>query len=419
MKIAHVGPPLARQGGPGGYLLQLQRAAGRAGALDAILFPSPAPASSRAPIPAATRIRRALSATKRALGFRPRFYRPSDRDLADPAYVDGMLRAANAQVVADAAPSLAAGVDRADVLFCHEPAAAERALAVRRPGQAVWLMAHCPVPLALYLVWSWGVPEKDWREIAAAPAIQRWIAWELDIWRRVDRLAIPCAEALHDFARVAPAARTFAPTITYLLSGSSLGAADRSPDRRAARRKFGLPPDVHVALFLGSNQPYRGLDALLAGIRAVPADAPAGLVAVAGPARSDLPRHSRLRALGPVGDVPALLRAVDTVVNVNRFSLFDLSTIEAVEAGKPLLMHAVGGNLTFAALGAGCEMLPNLDPATIAAGLARMFAKTHDDIAALGDASRRCFERHLTLDLFWQRHAALYARASAGALHAV
>ena len=28
----------------------------------------------------------------------------------------------------------------------------------RRKRQSVWLMFHTPMPIALYLVWNWGVP---------------------------------------------------------------------------------------------------------------------------------------------------------------------------------------------------------------------------------------------------------------------
>src|SRR5260370_3439269 len=51
------------------------------------------------------------------------------------------------------------------------------------------------------------------------------------------------------------------------------------------------------------------------------------------------------------------LASVDFLINVNRFTLFDLSTIEAAQAARPLLLHAVGGNRTFERLGAGCIML--------------------------------------------------------------
>ena len=107
----------------------------------------------------------------------------------------------------------------------------------------------------------------------------------------------------------------------------------------------------------------------------------------------------------------ALFQAVDFVVNVNRFSLFDLSVIETLEAGKPLLMHATGGNRAFARLGAGCDMLADLESQTIAEGLERMFTAPPAVLNALGARSRACYDAHLTLDAFGRAHEQLYATA--------
>ena len=184
------------------------------------------------------------------------------------------------------------------------------------------------------------------------------------------------------------------------------GAPLRSRDELRAHWGFGPEP---VGLYLGANQPYRGFDALAAGLAQLTSRDAAGVIAVAGPDPDSLPSHPRLRPLGRVNDVAGLLDAVDFVVNTNRFSLFDLSTIEAVEAGKPLLMHAVGGNKTFRQLGAGCVMIDDLAPDTVASGLRTMFTLPAGDRDALGRASRACYERHLTLAHFWRGHSDLYA----------
>jgi len=165
-------------------------------------------------------------------------------------------------------------------------------------------------------------------------------------------------------------------------------------------------------LFLGNREPYRGLDRLLAGLdalcdrRIVP-----GCVAIAGPDPQYVRGHDRVRPLGHVRDVATLFTAADFVINVNRFSLFDLSLIEAVEAGKPLLLHATGGNRTFLRLGAGCEMLPDLESSTIASGIERMFTLSPAALTSYGEHSRRCYEQHLTPAAFRAAHERLYASA--------
>jgi glycosyltransferase involved in cell wall biosynthesis len=164
-----------------------------------------------------------------------------------------------------------------------------------------------------------------------------------------------------------------------------------------------------VGVYLGSPEPYRGFDALIAAVERL-ADTPV-VIAVAGPNPARVPAHPALRALGRVEDISSLLASADFLINVNRFTLFDLSTIEAAEAGKPLLLHAAGGNRAFERLGAGCVMLPDLQPATIADGLARMASADAATLAELGRKSRACWEQHLTPHAMWQRHLALYDRA--------
>jgi hypothetical protein len=269
------------------------------------------------------------------------------------------------------------------------------------------------MPLALYLAWNWGIPDHDWREVLAFPDVRRWSRWEFEIWASVDRVVLPCREALEEVARIEPSVGSIGTRIEYVLSGASADvAAERSRriDRNELRGTWKLPPDRPVGLYLGNHQAYRGFDALAGAVVRLPASAPPGIVAVAGPTIERVPKHPRFRALGHVSDVADLMATVDFVINVNRFSLFDLSTIEALEGSQPLLLHAVGGNITFKALGAGVEMLADLDPATIGDGLAKMFAMSAEDRRRLGAKSRACYENHLTRRHLWARHRALYAQ---------
>jgi glycosyltransferase involved in cell wall biosynthesis len=414
MKVAHIGPPLARQGGPAGYLYQLQRAAAEAGVNGRVTFPPPAARVPATKTPIAQRVRAQLGVMKRAILGAPPPRRPSDAALgAERGHVEQVMREACRSIVQDAAASLAwARVGSPDVLFCHDAPTAAHLLEVRKTGQQVWLMVHNPMPLALYLVWNWGVPERDWRDVAIYPDVRRWTTWELDTWRAVDRLVLPCRDALDEVGRIDPAALQVETPTSFVLSGASADETSRTVDRAALRRQWKLPLDAPVGLYLGNHQAYRGLDALMAAVPLVDSAVP-GIVAVAGPPRHHVARHPRVRALGHVSAVADLMSAVDFVINVNRFSLFDLSTIEALEAGKPLLMHDVGGNRTFKALGAGAEMVRDLEPATIAAGLSRLFAASADRLDALSAESRGCYLAHLTRTHLWSRHAAILPAAPA------
>lgn len=412
-RIAHIGAPLERQGGPAGYLFQLYQAAREAGQLDAITLPPLAPKRVKRQPRFGEELWARAGRLKRSLVGVPAQRRPSHDELAaDRGLIEAHVQAARASMMADAAQSLAAAdAAGADVWFCHDPVAAAHVLDRRRPGQQVWLMVHNPMPLALYLAWNWGVPESEWFEVMAFADAHRWTTWEVDVWRAVDRLILPCPEAFDEVVRIVPTAESVSTPISWLLSGASADASTSARDRAASGRAWTLPADTPVALYLGNQLPYRGFDLLMRAAVSLDSSKPAGIVAVAGPPRELVPRHARLRALGHVSDVAGLLAAVDCVVNVNRFSLLDLSTIEALEAGKPLLLHAVGGNKTFAQLGAGADMLPDLDVATIAGGLGRVFAMSPSDRRDRAAMSRRCYESHLTRAHLWARHQELYQSA--------
>jgi hypothetical protein len=416
MKIAHVGPALARRGGPAGYLLQLSLAAARYGTTSRhqLTFPRGETPSPGGPPTLRDRARAALGPLKRALVGPPTFYRPPDEDLRrSGGAVDRLLTASMQTVRAEAAESIEAALcSNADVLVAHDPAVAERLLDARRPGQQVWLTMHAPMPLGLDLTWSWGIPEWTWDAILALPDVGHWVRWEIGVCSAVDRLITPCPEAVAELAR---ADRRFAQLpFDYVLTGGE-GRERRFPDETRAqlRARWDLPAGTPVGLFLSSPLPYRGLDVLLDAIAAVPASTP-GVVAIAGSSRGVPPAHPRVRHLGVVRDVTDLLHAVDVVVNVNRFSLFDLSTIEAAEAGRAMLLHATGGNIRFHRLGVGAVMLDDLRTATVARGLEECFTMADDRRAALGRASRRCYDGHLTLEHLWRGHTALYDRAGAG-----
>lgn len=414
MNIAHIGPPLARTGGPAGYMFQVRDALASRPTRHVITFPDPAATPAAAAAAGPSLFARALTRARRALTGAPKFYRPSPASLATRGgELDAMLRKALASIVAVAEPSLDRAIgERADVLFTHDPVVAAAAIERRTSGQAVWLMLHTPMSMALYLAWNWGVPEHDWRQVLAYPDVREWTRREVDICARVDRLILPCREAAAELERCDTG---FAPLLAraeLLMSGASRRTTASADSRNALRARWGLPIDQPVGLFLGSAQSYRGFDALVSGLSRLedPVALP-GMIAVAGPDPRSLPVHERLRPLGRVEDVSALLRAVDFVVNVNRFSLFDLSIIEALEQGRPLLMHDTGGNRTFRALGAGCVVIPDLEPPTVAAGLEQLFSLPSRELEAMGQRSRACYDANLTPAHLAARHLALYDRA--------
>jgi glycosyltransferase involved in cell wall biosynthesis len=417
--VAHIGPPMGSSGGPAGYLKQLAAAFDGHGAGSTVLFPPPiAPQAPSARAQAVSPLAHAMHRVRRAILGAPRFFRPDMSAVrARGGALQTMFDGALAESAAENAGSLTtARAGHADVLYTHSLAGAEAALAARS-GRQVWMMLHAPMPTGLYLAWSWGVPEIDWREILAFPDVRALIDRELDVCARVDRVIIPCPEAFDELVRCDSRFETVRSRVSYVVTGASRRGSTAGMTRSQARARFGLPLDQPVGLYLGNLEPYRGVDHLVAGLeRLVDERSMPGCIAIAGPDPRTVPAGRRIRALGRVDDVDALFRAVDFIVNVNRFSLFDLAIIEALEAGKPLLMHATGGNRAFQRLGAGCEMLANLETETVAAGLERMFSMPEATLIGLGGRSRASYESHFTLAAFRLGHEHLYDSVLAGAV---
>jgi glycosyltransferase involved in cell wall biosynthesis len=225
---------------------------------------------------------------------------------------------------------------------------------------------------------------------------------------------LPCREAAGELARVDGRFDSALRRATFLMTGAS-GPIRQHPlkTREELRVQWSLPVDEPLGLFLGNAQPYRSLDALAAAVAAVAPDKrERGTLVIAGVESDRLPKHPRIRALGRVEEIADLLAAVDFVINVNRFSLLDLSLIEATEAAKPLLLYPTGGNLAFARFGAGCVLIDELSSDAIGRGLADMFSQSAANLARLGRGSRTCYEQHFTRQHLRDRHIALYDEVS-------
>jgi glycosyltransferase involved in cell wall biosynthesis len=145
------------------------------------------------------------------------------------------------------------------------------------------------------------------------------------------------------------------------------------------RRRFDLPVDRTVCLFVGRLSREKGLMDLLEAWRLLQ-PTPAILV-VAGP---DMARHpwnvgpmardfvqlhglgSTTRFLGSVSDVATLLRVADIVVQPSYFEAQGLSAIEALASGVPVVASAVGGLLDFVVDKQNGLLSPSQDPVTLA-----------------------------------------------------
>jgi glycosyltransferase involved in cell wall biosynthesis len=134
---------------------------------------------------------------------------------------------------------------------------------------------------------------------------------------------------------------------------------EQLPDRRDARRRFGLPDDTLCVAVVGSLTAGRGQDVVLralAQLQAAGRDAHALVVGVPHPRTADIAYKERLVELatslrvrdrvvfaGFLDDVRVAYAAADIVVNPARVSeAFGRVAFEALAAGKPVVSTRVG-----------------------------------------------------------------------------
>lgn len=160
-------------------------------------------------------------------------------------------------------------------------------------------------------------------------------------------------------------------------------------ERAALRRRLGLPPSGHLAVFLGSGHPPN-LDAVEALEESAADFAARGItVVVAGRCALGRPRRPGLLPIGEVPVVADLLGAVDLALcPLRRGSGVSFKTLEFLAAGLPLVSTAVG--VRGLGMRAGVDHV-EAGPAEMAGPAAGLLAEPAR-AAALGARGRRIAE---------------------------
>jgi glycosyltransferase involved in cell wall biosynthesis len=167
-------------------------------------------------------------------------------------------------------------------------------------------------------------------------------------------------------------------------------------ERARLRAALGVAGEAPVLLFVGSLEPAKGTDDLLAAFREVARARPEARLLLAGPGR---PREERrLRALardlpgvvflGPRRDVEGLYRAADLFLFPSHTEGFGLCVLEAMASGCPVVASDIVASR--ALLEGGCGALaPVRDPAALARAALALLA----DPAARAASAERALAR--------------------------
>ncbi|MFI5958238.1 D-inositol-3-phosphate glycosyltransferase [Cryptosporangium sp. NPDC051539] len=166
-------------------------------------------------------------------------------------------------------------------------------------------------------------------------------------------------------------------------------------DRRVARRRFGLPEDGTVLLFVGRIQPLKAPDILVRAAADLVASDPSlrqslTVVVCGGASGNGMGEPAALRRLAsslgvadlvrflkplPPDELGQLYRAADVTVVPSHNESFGLVAVESQACGTPVVAAAVGGLRTAVADGQSGVLVPSHDPADYATVLRRLIAE--------------------------------------------
>ena len=188
-------------------------------------------------------------------------------------------------------------------------------------------------------------------------------------------------------------------------------------DRRAWRRRHGIPADIVLAVGVGRFVPSKRFSTLVAAAATV---SDLGVVLVgAGPLDESLREAARAHAVedrvwltGPLfdDDLADALGAADILCSPSEYEGFGLTLIEGMACGLPVVAHAVGGVTDIVEDGVTGRLLETSDPAVWASALGALAAQ-RDERLRLGAAGRALVVAEYGLAPFAEAFQRVYEHA--------
>lgn len=182
----------------------------------------------------------------------------------------------------------------------------------------------------------------------------------------------------------------------------------------AARRRFGLPEDRPVVLFVGRLTAVKRVDRLLEAMEIVRRRMPEVILAVAGEGelfdearRLAEPAGEAVRFLGWQPDLGSLYAVADLVVLTSDNEGMPVTLIEAAMAGVPGVTTDVGSAREVIVDGMTGRVTA-VDAAAVAEALCDLLGSA--DLEAMASAARGHAERHFSTDRLVADHRDLYRR---------
>jgi glycosyltransferase involved in cell wall biosynthesis len=186
-------------------------------------------------------------------------------------------------------------------------------------------------------------------------------------------------------------------------------------DRRTLRDRLGLPMDRALVVTVGRLSREKGYSLLQDALALLPShQRPLTLIIGDGQDRNELESRTTamgldqdIRFLGHRRDVAALLSAADIFVLTSLWEGLPLGLLEAMAAGLPAIVTAVGGNSEAVENGVSGMLVQAGDARALAKALSSLL---NDPLGReqMGRAARDRFRCHFSLQKFIEAHERLY-----------
>jgi glycosyltransferase involved in cell wall biosynthesis len=256
------------------------------------------------------------------------------------------------------------------------------------------------VPHLVHTVWT---AEGRWRPWQFAWA--RYFRW------RCDRIVAVSQSVMEHHARLSGLAAEHYAVIPWGVDTEAF-RRDR-PCRRRLRADWGIAPGEVVVAFVGRLEFYKGIDLLLAAAGRM-ADAVRLIIAGDGPCRQAVedyiahgPGGGRVRMLGHVRDVRAVLSAADVYLMPSMWEGWPLALGEAMSVGLPAVGTNVAGIRDLIVPGQTGVLVESGDSAAVAEAIGQLAASARMRVG-MGHAARQRIVEHFSIARTVAAHEQLY-----------
>jgi glycosyltransferase involved in cell wall biosynthesis len=195
------------------------------------------------------------------------------------------------------------------------------------------------------------------------------------------------------------------------------------PTREQARAELHQKPDADVVLFMGLIRSYKGIADLIDAVAIARRERPNLRLIIAGrPYESFEPYQAQIRRLGLTEIVQSFPRhiseqlksvlyaAADITVLPHREASQSAMGLEAIGAGKPLIVTRGGALTELIEEGISGYSVPVADPASLAEALCRFFRLSRAEQQSMADASKALGTERFGWSSVAQKHLDLYRR---------